>query len=87
MGATAMAKQKGPKKNVETPPTGGSEKGETVTIKGYPAQRDLLAKLAAMRQKSVADVLADEDVMEFLSHLLVAEMNAEAERLQGKRKP
>jgi hypothetical protein len=80
VGTATMSKQKGTEKSEPT-------REEPVTVKAYPAQRDVFSKLAAMRKISIPDLLAQPDVVEFFSHLLIAEMSEETERLQGRKKP
>ena len=76
MGATTMAgKKSSGKKSGESP---GPD--DEVKVNCYPAERDLINKVAGARGQKVADFFRSKDVRTFLTHLLVAAAQSEAER-------
>jgi hypothetical protein len=85
MGAATMAKSKEAAKNSEDSPDQGA--GPEVSVKVFPADRDLINKVAGARGVKVANLFASEDVREFLTHLLVEAADEEKRRQQAKKKP
>ena len=88
-----MAKQNRPNKtaSVAMPPTQtppetliSDESGEEVTIKVFPAERDLINKVAGARGQKVALLFRSKEVRQFLIHLMQIATKAETERLEGE---
>lgn len=44
-----------------------------------------IAKIAAIRSQTIEEFFASPDVREFFTHLYVAELKKEGQRLQGKK--
>lgn len=78
MGVTTMGRQKSSEKK-STEPVGDDE----VKVNVYPAERDLINKVAGARGQKVAELFKSKDVRTFFTHLLVAAAKTEAERLEG----
>jgi hypothetical protein len=89
--APPMAKQpKSREKDDDAPPEPAApaeeepKEGQT-TLKVGVSDAELVGKIAAHRGKSVAKLFKDEDVQDFLTHLLLEEMRKEAERLKRRK--
>lgn len=56
------------------------------TLKCDRSDARLVSKIAAMREKTVKELFREKDVREFWHHLLLAEMDKEAQRIRGPKK-
>lgn len=56
------------------------------TLKVWRSDQQIVAKVAAHRGLTIKELFREQDVQDFFKHLLLAEMQKEAERLQGKPK-
>ncbi len=58
----------------------------TTTLTVLKDDQALVAKVARMRDMSIEKLFTEQDVRDFFTHLLLAEMKKETERLQPKTK-
>lgn len=61
-----------------------SEKGRK-SLNVSPHTHQLVGKIAAHRELTVEELFEEQDMQEFLTHLLVEEMRKTEQRLKGKR--
>ncbi len=77
-----MGKAKAPGKSGGDPE---EDPNKEVKVNTYPAERDLINKVAGARGQKVADFFASEDVRDLLMHLFADALEKEKES-QAKKK-
>jgi uncharacterized protein (DUF1778 family) len=75
-----MAKQKPTEKKSDLSPDQTDEK--EVNVKVFPAERDLINRVAGARGEKVARLFQSKEMRTFLTHLLAAAAKTAEERLE-----